>query len=205
MLHNVDTLGADVDPAILGHFVRSEAGLLFEVITRRIEDHGGGLARVNGRARLVEGLALPHEQDEFKLSLYNSNTCWIHLDRLLELFGLSRAELLAAGDPAAPASAPAALEARRRISEAVRAVAARMPTYVTIKDVKKRWGHGQEDVFPVTQFEKLWVDMTTLPETPSRYLRVPRCRGQQLKDQAQLDGWLRDGSAQHVEQLGDWT
>ena len=40
----------------------------------------------------------------------------------------------------------------------------RMPTYVTLKDVKKRWGHGQEDVFPVTQFEKLWVDMTMLPE-----------------------------------------
>jgi hypothetical protein len=31
-----------------------------------------------------------------------------------------------------------------------------MPTYITIKDVKKRWGHGQEDVFPVSQFEKLW-------------------------------------------------
>ena len=35
-----------------------------------------------------------------------------------------------------------------------------MPTYITLKEVKKRWGHGQEDVFPVAQFEKLWVDMT---------------------------------------------
>ena len=46
----------------------------------------------------------------------------------------------------------------------IRALAARMPTYVTLKDVKARWGHGQEDVFPVTQFEKLWGDMTALPE-----------------------------------------
>jgi len=30
---------------------------------------------------------------------------------------------------------------------------------------------------------------------------VPRVRGQQLKDPAQLDGWLRDGSADHVVSL----
>ena len=29
-------------------------------------------------------------------------------------------------------------------------------------------------------------------------------RGQQLKDQAQFDGWLRDGSAVHVESLCEW-
>jgi hypothetical protein len=83
-------------------------------------------------------------------------------------------------------------------------VAARMPTYVTIKEVKKRWGHGQEDVFPVSQFEKLWVDMTTLPEVADKFAGVPRQRGQQLKDQAQLDGWLRDGSAAHVDSLCRW-
>jgi hypothetical protein len=79
-----------------------------------------------------------------------------------------------------------------------------MPTYVTLKDVKKRWGHGQEDVFPVAQFEKLWGDMTALPEVDCRFFVVPRLRGQQLKDVAQLDGWLRDGSAAHVERLCDW-
>ena len=79
-----------------------------------------------------------------------------------------------------------------------------MPTYVTLKDVKKRWGHGQEDVFPVCQFEKLWGDMTALPEVDCRFVVVPRGRGQQLKDPAQLDGWLRDGSAADVERLCDW-
>jgi hypothetical protein len=92
-----------------------------------------------------------------------------------------------------------------KVSAAIRQLAARMPTYVTLKDVKKRWGHGQEDVFPVTQFEKLWGDMATLPEVGARFFVVPRLRGQQLKDQAQLDGWLRDGSAAYVESLCDWS
>jgi len=34
---------------------------------------------------------------------------------------------------------------------------------------------------------------------------VPRLRGQQLKDQAQLDGWLRDGSASFVNDLCSWS
>jgi hypothetical protein len=188
LLHNIDTLGADVDPALLGSHLESRAGLTFEVIHRRLEDRGGGLARVNGQVRLVEGLAMPREEEEFKLSCYNSNTCWIDLDKLLAAFGLARTDL---GD-------------EEKVTAAIRHLAARMPTYVTLKDVKKRWGHGQEDVFPVTQFEKLWVDMTALPEIESRFVVVPRARGQQLKDQAQLDGWLRDGSAAHVDSLCAW-
>jgi hypothetical protein len=91
-----------------------------------------------------------------------------------------------------------------KVASAVRALAARMPTYITLKEVKKRWGHGQEDVFPVAQWEKLWGDMTALPELDWRFVGVPRLRGQNLKDQAQLDGWLRDGSAAYVEGLCDW-
>ena len=79
-----------------------------------------------------------------------------------------------------------------------------MPTYVTLKEVKKRWGHGQEDVYPVAQFEKLWGDMTALTGVTNAFALVPRQRGQQLKDQAQLDGWQRDGSAAHVASLCDW-
>ena len=76
-----------------------------------------------------------------------------------------------------------------------------MPTYVTIKDVKRRWGHGQEDVFPVAQFEKLWGDLTSLPDLPCSFLAVSRRRGQQLKDAAQLDGWVTDGSRDYIESL----
>jgi hypothetical protein len=188
MLHNIDTLGADVDPAVLGWHMSSGACLSFEVITRRLEDRGGGLARVNGRVRLVEGLAMPREEVEFDLSYYNSNTCWIDLDKLLAAFALTRPDL----------------KDEAKVTAAIRHLAAKMPTYITIKEVKKRWGHGQEDIFPVTQFEKLWVDMTALPEVESRFIVVPRLRGQQLKDQAQLDGWLRDGSAAYVESLCEY-
>ena len=188
VLHNIDTVGMNLDPALLGLHLASGAGLTFEVITRRLEDRGGGLARVNGRPQLVEGLAMPREEDEFQLTYYNTNTCWIDIDSLLAAFRLSRADL---ADPAKTAAA-------------VRALAARMPTYITLKDVKKRWGHGQEDVFPVCQFEKLWVDMSHLPAIETRYVAVPRVRGQQLKDPSQLDGWLRDGSAAYLESLCEW-
>jgi hypothetical protein len=188
MLHNIDTVGAGLDPALLGQHIASGACLSFEVITRRLEDRGGGLARVNGRVRLVEGLAMPREEDEFALSYYNSMTTWIDVEKLLAVFGLTRADL---GD-------------EEKVANGIRAVAAKMPTYITLKDVKKRWGHGQEDIYPVAQFEKLWSDMTALPEVECRFIVVPRLRGQQLKDIAQLDGWLRDGSAAHVERLCGW-
>ena len=186
MLHNIDTLGADLDPVALGHHLESGNVLTFEVVPRRIADSGGGLARVGGRVRLLEGLAQPREDDEYKLRYYNSMTTWIQIDPLLAAFGLTRDDLNGPDD---------------RISEAVRAMAQRLPTYVTIKDVKKRWGHGQEDVYPVAQFEKLWGDMSGLADVQCGYLAVPRLRGQQLKDPSELDPWANDGSKDYVEKL----
>jgi hypothetical protein len=188
MVHNIDTLGADLDPALLGLHLESGRCLTFEVIPRRLEDRGGGLARVDGRVRLVEGLALPQEEDEFVLSYYNTLTNWIDLERLLEVFGLKRADL---ADQAV-------------VAAAIRKLAGRVPTYITLKDVKKRWGYGQEDVYPVCQFEKLWGDMSCLAAVDCGYVVVPRLRGQQLKSPSQLDGWLRDGSARYVESLCAW-
>jgi hypothetical protein len=186
MLHNIDTLGADLDPAALGAHLASGDTLSFEVVPRRIDDHGGGLARVNGKVRLLEGLAQPREEDELKLRFYNSMTTWIQVDALLDLFGLKREDL----------QGP-----EQRITDGVRRMAQRMPTYVTIKDVKKRWGYGQEDIFPVAQFEKLWSDMTSLPDIACGFLAVPRLRGQQLKDPDQLDAWNNDGSRAYIESL----
>jgi hypothetical protein len=188
MVHNIDTLGVDVDPAILGFHIEQRSTWTTEVIARQIDDRGGGLARINGHLRLVEGMALPREELEFSLSYYNTNTYWLSIDPLLALFGLNRSDL---GDES-------------RVAMAVRKAAARVPTYITIKDVKKRWGHGQEDIYPVTQFEKLWGDMTALTELDCSYVIVPRKRGQQLKEVAQLDGWLRDGSAAYVDSICDW-
>ncbi|MGV3586461.1 MAG: UTP--glucose-1-phosphate uridylyltransferase [Adhaeribacter sp.] len=186
MLHNIDTLGADVNPAALGHHLASGNVLTFEVVPRRIEDRGGGLARVNGHVRLLEGLAQPREEDELNLSYYNTMTTWIQVDSLLALFGLTRQDLK--GDAAL-------------LAKAVRKVAHRMPTYVTIKDVKYRWGHGQEDIYPVAQIEKLWSDMSGLTDIKCGYIAVPRLRGQQMKDPAQLDAWVTDGSKDYIAAL----
>ena len=189
MMHNIDTVGANLDAGLLGFHIDRGSALTVEVIGRQVEDHGGGLARVNGRLRLVEGLALPSEQVEAKLSFYNSNTFWIDIDKLLAVFGVTRSDL----------------QDDDKTAAAVHRLAGRMPSYITLKDVKKRWGKGQEDVFPVAQFEKLFVDMTALDELDCAYAVVPRKRGQQLKEPAQLDGWLRDGSAAYVESLGVWN
>ena len=112
---------------------------------------------------------MPREEVEFQLSYYNSMTTWITLDRLLEVFGLTRDDL--ADEP--------------KVTTAVRRCSFHLPTYIALKDVKKRWGHGQEDVFPVAQFEKLWGDMTSLAEVACRFFVVPRLRGQQLEEPAQ--------------------
>jgi UDP-N-acetylglucosamine pyrophosphorylase len=140
LLHNIDTVGMDLDPALLAWHVESGAAMTVEVIRRRLEDRGGGLARADGQLLLIEGLAmLREEEDEIKLSSHNSNTMWIDIDSLLSVFGLQRADL----------------QNEARVAERVRALAARMPTYVTLEDVKKRWGQGQENILPVAQFEKL--------------------------------------------------
>ncbi len=189
LLHNIDTLGANVDPGLLGLHIDGGSTLSFEVIGRRLEDRGGGLAVVGGRPRLVEGLAMPTEKAEFSLTFYNSMTTWIQIDGLLDSFGLTRVDL----------------KDDEKVDRAVREMATRLPTYVTLKDVKKRWGNAQEDVYPVAQFEKLWGDMTAIPEINSKFLVTPMRRGQQLKAQSQLDPWKRDGSADYIDSLCKWT
>ncbi len=126
MVHNIDSLGATVCPGVLEKVEASGATLAFEVIPKRVEDHGGGLGRVAGRPRIIEGLAQPDETTEFRLSLYNSLTTWIHIDRFLEYLGLNRSQVIS--------------QDRETVARAVRHLAARVPTYVTIKDVKRRCG-----------------------------------------------------------------
>ena len=144
---------------------------------------------MNGRLRILEGLALPREEVEWGLSYYNTLTTWVDIDGLLAALQLTRDNLK---NPAL-------------VSSALSRMAATLPTYVTLKDVKRRWGQGQEDVYPVCQFEKLWGDMTALPDLPCGFIAVPRVRGQQLKDPAQLDAWHRDGSKVQIENLCEWS
>jgi UDP-N-acetylglucosamine pyrophosphorylase len=188
MLHNIDTVGAGIDPALLGYHLNNGSTLTFEVIPRRVNDRGGGLARVNGQLRLLEGLAQPREEDELKLRYYNSMTTWIQIEGLLAFFGLTRADL----------------DDEIKINAAIRAAAGKLPTYGTIKDAKYRWGQGQEDIYPVMQFEKLWSDMTSMVDLECAFAVVPRQRGQQLKDISELDAWANDGSKAYIESLCDF-
>ncbi len=191
MIHNIDTLGATVDPVMLAQAERSGAAVCYEVISKRVEDHGGGLARVGGRPRLLEGLAQPNEETDYELRYYNTLTTWLDLDRWFSILGLSRSDLIE--------------NRQSRIEESVRELASRLPAYVTIKDVKRRWGFGQEDIFPVAQLERIWGDLSGLQEVDTAFLVVDRKRGQQLKDPAQLDGWANDGSLDYIAGLCDFS
>jgi hypothetical protein len=46
--------------------------------------------------------------------------------------------------------------------------------------------------------------MTAVDGITSSFALVSRMRGQQLKEQAQLDAWLRDGSHAYVDGLCEW-
>lgn len=190
LCHNIDTLGASAEPALLGMHIAGNSCLTFEVTPRRIEDSGGGLAKINDHIRLIEGLSLPSEEDEYKLSFYNTLTNWVTIDALLEFFGLNRNLLF---------EAEGNVEKQRDILDAIHNIEKRIPTYVTIKNVKYVWGSGQEDVYPVAQFEKLWGDMSSLEDLSVNYISVPRHRGLQLKDPSLLDMWLNDGSFEYIK------
>ncbi len=190
LCHNIDTLGACVEPALLGMHIAGKSCLTFEVTPRRIEDSGGGLAKINDHIRLIEGLSLPREEDEYKLSFYNTLTNWVTIDAMLEFFGLNRNMLFEAEGNA---------EKHRDILDAIHNIEKRIPTYVTIKNVKYVWGSGQEDVYPIAQFEKLWGDMSSLEDLSVNYVSVPRYRGLQLKEPSLLDMWLNDGSFEYIK------
>ncbi|MBU1625965.1 UTP--glucose-1-phosphate uridylyltransferase, partial [bacterium] len=194
-VHNGDTLGAWLDPLVLGLHENSGKMLSFEVTPRRFEDRGGGLATVNGKLCLIEGLALPSEEDEYRLSYYNTLTSTLTIDKFLQLFDLTRDDLL---------SAQKSQKSKDKIHQNLRKVESFLPTYATIKDVKLRWGAGHEDVFPSLQCEKLWGDVTTLDGVTVQYLAVHRFRGQQMKEPEQLDRWAMDGSKEHIVSLTDF-
>lgn len=197
LCHNIDTTGVYIEPSLLGMHIANQSCLTFEVIPRRIEDKGGGLAKINGHIQLIEGLALPREEDEFNLSYYNTLTNWITIDSLLEFFKLDRDLIMEAESKLGTSRSQQ--EQRNKIIKAIHRIEKKIPTYATIKNVKCLWGSGQEDVYPVTQFEKLWGDMTSLKDLKVSYVAVSRYRGQQLKEPSQLDRWLRDGSFDYVK------
>jgi UTP--glucose-1-phosphate uridylyltransferase len=89
---NADNLGAVLDPAILGYFVREQAPFMMEVADRTAADRKGGhLARRKGDGGLLlrEAAQCPaaekeHFQDVERYRYFNTNSLWLDLRALAQ-------------------------------------------------------------------------------------------------------------------------
>jgi galactokinase/mevalonate kinase-like predicted kinase len=192
LVHNADTLGAALDPVILGMHIGTGTPLSFEVLPLLWGDRGGVLARVDGQVRIVEAGALTRPEDEALFTYYNSLTTWINIDEFLSCLWLTREDVKRCGDDP---------DAAGRVEEALYKIEEQIPVYVTMKDVEYIWRPGQAETVPVVQCERLWGDMTGLSDFRSSFIAVTRHRGRQLKDPNTLDNWVRDGSLDYLEAI----
>ena len=133
---------------------------------------------------------MPASHSEYGLSYFNSMTSWVDIDQYLSLLGLDRDSVLA--------------NDQKQMQEAIRTLVKRMPTYLTLKEVKRQAENGSPGVFPVAQVEHLWGDLTALPDSNCGYFLVDRQRGRQLKSPAELDEWVSQ-SAAHLEGPCAWS
>lgn len=91
-ISNVDNVGGSPDPLLLGHFLRSGAPFLMEVVRRRAEDRKGGhLARRKSDGRLIlreTAQCAPEDREHFadheRHRYFNANNLWLRLDALFE-------------------------------------------------------------------------------------------------------------------------
>ncbi len=74
LVKNVDNLGARVDPAILGHHIRSGCEATVEVAPKWPEDVGGSPYLYLGRTQLVEQVRYPEGFDPNIVDVFNTNT-----------------------------------------------------------------------------------------------------------------------------------
>ena len=82
LMANVDNLGADLDPALVGHFAASGAQMMAELAPKNPGDVGGAPASVDGRVQIVEGFAFPEGFDQDSIPVFNTNTLWFRTDAL---------------------------------------------------------------------------------------------------------------------------
>jgi UTP--glucose-1-phosphate uridylyltransferase len=87
-LSNVDNLGAELDPAIVGYHLWRGRPLTCEVTRARPGDAGGAPLRVDGRLQLVEEFRLPRGFEIESLPLVNTNSMLISLAALARDFPL---------------------------------------------------------------------------------------------------------------------
>ena len=82
MLSNVDNLGADLDPAIVGYHLAHGRPVTIETAAALPGDVGGAPARVDGHLQVVEGFRFPRGYDFSRLRYSNTNTFLFSLEGL---------------------------------------------------------------------------------------------------------------------------
>lgn len=82
MLSNVDNLGADPDPVVIGYHLAHGGGLTIEVAPSVPHDAGGGPAWADGRLQIVESFRLPEGFPLDSLPYVNTNTLIFSLELL---------------------------------------------------------------------------------------------------------------------------
>lgn len=96
-IHNVDNLGARMEPSLLGYFAEHQFAFMMEVAEKTAADiKGGHLARHNnGRLLLREAAQCPKDEraafeDIARYRFFNTNNIWINLNSLNTLFEKDR-------------------------------------------------------------------------------------------------------------------
>lgn len=89
MLSNVDNLGAEPDPLILGYHLAHAKPLTCEVARAEAGDRGGTPAKLGGRMIVAEGFRFSPRFDPRELSWLSTNTFLFQLDLLERAFPLS--------------------------------------------------------------------------------------------------------------------
>lgn len=91
-ISNADNLGAELDPSILGYFSTKKCSFLMEVATRTNADRKGGHLAIHKDGYLVlREIAQCAENDRKHFSdiekhhFFNTNSIWIHLEKLRDL------------------------------------------------------------------------------------------------------------------------
>ncbi len=103
MVHNIDALGTDADPGVLGWVMENGAAFTAEVITRSIEDRGGGWRAWMAGCGWWKGWPCPGKRTSSGSPTTTRTRVGCNIDRLLAVFGLDRETIMAAagGDPEA--------------------------------------------------------------------------------------------------------
>ncbi len=85
---NVDNLGAQISPTILGHHVKHETDVTVEVTPKWPGDAGGSPFLLDGELQLVEQLRYPKDFDPDIVDVFNTNTFHLTAESLDRDFDL---------------------------------------------------------------------------------------------------------------------